>query len=614
MGFFNAFSQKLFGPYGPSGNVPPSENPNAPTTQSPPVTGAPSRHATCPHDALNPHGGTGTSEQKRTHNVTLPTNPAPGLNGPFGPSKRHQPADIPSKSSTSPDVGQHVNLATALWMLGAGKPLEEVRHFLERTGKPSAQDYQVLAERFEKLNRSPSDGPSTSAPAAPITDRPSGPVNALPVRASAGAPQAKSGAPVNKATLNPPAGVPSAHTFNKLVRTSARSSSDDGLPAEQLSVRLAIRACNITTLPSRERMGKFTAILHDTRKLPVEVWDWVLMKLAEAVRCLPDDEQPAAIGRMLDVIEDMPNKPMPAVMSELDYAANRLGMEQAAALRRRIDAMRSAHTARSEAERPARTDWEIDAERLAERAKKIATVPEPHRMAEFSATLQETQNLPENYWGKPLMKLANNAVPQLPEGERPAAIRKVLDVIGKTPNVATPELLAQLRHEATYMSAHSTELLRRIKSLGRLLPMVDRFVGEETGRAGTVIYLNESQRAAYKVHVNDGRLLDVHGQRLDTRTAGSERPENKGRAIFVMIEGHLYVAKHYATHVFQHSSLSGGACVEAAGEIVVKDGKLKFISRLSGHYRPSREHLDHAIDRLRKMGVDYPFEIDERVH
>ncbi|MDA0647399.1 hypothetical protein, partial [Nonomuraea ferruginea] len=136
----------------------------------------------------------------------------------------------------------------------------------------------------------------------------------------------------------------------------------------------------------------------------------------------------------------------------------------------------------------------------------------------------------------------------------------------------------------------------------RTIPMRRQHVGEE--RTG-VRYLDEKGLASRRLVIHDGKLYDVYGRPFDTTRAHAHF-SGKGRAIFVMDRyGNLYANSKHVVGEFHHSSFLRGGEVAAAGDVEVKDGVLKAISRHSGHYRPGPEALRQAIDRLRSAGVDF---------
>lgn len=55
---------------------------------------------------------------------------------------------------------------------------------------------------------------------------------------------------------------------------------------------------------------------------------------------------------------------------------------------------------------------------------------------------------------------------------------------------------------------------------------------------------------------------------------------------------------------FQHSSFLHGARISAAGLIKIKDGRLRKLSPLSGHYRPPTKNFRAFVRSLRDAGVD----------
>lgn len=55
---------------------------------------------------------------------------------------------------------------------------------------------------------------------------------------------------------------------------------------------------------------------------------------------------------------------------------------------------------------------------------------------------------------------------------------------------------------------------------------------------------------------------------------------------------------------FQHSSFLHGARISAAGLIRIKDGQLRRLSPLSGHYRPPTKNFRAFVHNLQDNGVD----------
>lgn len=140
-----------------------------------------------------------------------------------------------------------------------------------------------------------------------------------------------------------------------------------------------------------------------------------------------------------------------------------------------------------------------------------------------------------------------------------------------------------------------------------LAEMDPEYAGEETGRVwGTKVkYLDQVERQQYKLSIKDGRLFDESGNPFDTSGASSVFAGGSGSAIFVMDEqGNIYASKTQTVGKFHHSSFLAGKPVASAGEITVKDGYVKEITRRSGHYQPTEAQSMQVLTQLRTNGVD----------
>lgn len=65
----------------------------------------------------------------------------------------------------------------------------------------------------------------------------------------------------------------------------------------------------------------------------------------------------------------------------------------------------------------------------------------------------------------------------------------------------------------------------------------------------------------------------------------------------------IYAGSHEEGY-FHHSSFLAGKPVSAAGEIEVNNGILKTITDKSGHYRPTAEYTQQAVDGFKSSGID----------
>ncbi|WP_205876622.1 hypothetical protein [Mycobacterium camsae] len=55
--------------------------------------------------------------------------------------------------------------------------------------------------------------------------------------------------------------------------------------------------------------------------------------------------------------------------------------------------------------------------------------------------------------------------------------------------------------------------------------------------------------------------------------------------------------------LFHHSSFFGGEDVAAAGELVVRDGKIELVPDHSGHYAPVQLRTQQVLDQLASQGI-----------
>jgi hypothetical protein len=119
-----------------------------------------------------------------------------------------------------------------------------------------------------------------------------------------------------------------------------------------------------------------------------------------------------------------------------------------------------------------------------------------------------------------------------------------------------------------------------------------------------VHYMDEVEREQSRLFVDgEGRLRSAaDGSLFDTTGGGTVR--SSGRAIFVMDgNGNLYATMDQQVGHIHHSSLLGGADVAGAGEIRVEGGRLVDMTDQSGHYQPTAETNDRALDALRSQGL-----------
>jgi hypothetical protein len=124
------------------------------------------------------------------------------------------------------------------------------------------------------------------------------------------------------------------------------------------------------------------------------------------------------------------------------------------------------------------------------------------------------------------------------------------------------------------------------------------------GNVSTVQFMNRGERLEYLVVVKDG-LLSQGGQPLKcdagagvifSRTYAIDRYGN----LFSKMEA---VAPNRALR-FNHSSYCAGKEILCAGTLACDNGRLVYVSNLSGHYKPDASALSLALIVLGEEGVD----------
>lgn len=130
----------------------------------------------------------------------------------------------------------------------------------------------------------------------------------------------------------------------------------------------------------------------------------------------------------------------------------------------------------------------------------------------------------------------------------------------------------------------------------------DKCTREQLDNAMVHYCKSEEDRKQYRIEfhrTNDGEIIL---RRLSTLKALDTGKEGW---IFVLKNEQLYAApKQIAeTPRFHHSSFFAGGLVDAAGLIVVNEGKLEILYPHSGHYRPSDTHLRFLLKFLQNEGV-----------
>lgn len=119
-----------------------------------------------------------------------------------------------------------------------------------------------------------------------------------------------------------------------------------------------------------------------------------------------------------------------------------------------------------------------------------------------------------------------------------------------------------------------------------------------------VAYLTGQGRRRFLLTVKKG-LWYQNGKIFDTADAQSAHKGGEGKVILVMTsKGEVFASKFQERGRFHHSSFLSGADVAFAGEAKFTNGRMTFISNLSGHYRPANEIVRQFLDILEFNQID----------
>lgn len=164
----------------------------------------------------------------------------------------------------------------------------------------------------------------------------------------------------------------------------------------------------------------------------------------------------------------------------------------------------------------------------------------------------------------------------------------------------------------------NADLFRALDATPALIPQHVQWFKEG------VKYIAEGEaRDRYKVTEKDGRLYfklrreDAESEPFDSKELWDRRrqkgppesgPVPVGNAIWAM-HGKQFYTNISKVGRFHHSSFTAGGAVEAAGEWEVEQGKVKWISGQSGHYKPDIDALVKAVRALPKSVITEETEV-----
>lgn len=110
------------------------------------------------------------------------------------------------------------------------------------------------------------------------------------------------------------------------------------------------------------------------------------------------------------------------------------------------------------------------------------------------------------------------------------------------------------------------------------------------------VYLKESELVKFEYYFNNGLLYSANTGKL----ASFWFEQN----IVISREGRIYIMTQNPFVLLHHSSPVEGDKVFFAGEVVIKKGKIKFLTNGSGHYKPKSMAIYNLLNYLNSIGVD----------
>ena len=111
----------------------------------------------------------------------------------------------------------------------------------------------------------------------------------------------------------------------------------------------------------------------------------------------------------------------------------------------------------------------------------------------------------------------------------------------------------------------------------------------ESDQKLNVRYYTRTEQLAHLILVSDEGLLLSNGEKLSTGA--------RGLIYVITMEGELIAGVNIAK-IVHHTTLAMGKPVLAAGWFAAEHGRIKALSNESGHYRPTKNHLQFVIQYL----------------
>lgn len=115
-----------------------------------------------------------------------------------------------------------------------------------------------------------------------------------------------------------------------------------------------------------------------------------------------------------------------------------------------------------------------------------------------------------------------------------------------------------------------------------------------------IIYLDEKSRSHYELEIKQGEFSEHSRKKLNDTHHLLFGLDRTGK-----FYGKLgFEWKNYGRGYFGHGSFLAGRYLMGEGELLIKKGKLCYLTSNSGHYLPGKRNMRIVLYHLHKSGVD----------
>jgi hypothetical protein len=160
---------------------------------------------------------------------------------------------------------------------------------------------------------------------------------------------------------------------------------------------------------------------------------------------------------------------------------------------------------------------------------------------------------------------------------------------------STPVFVEETRSLSSFDSEY-----KEPKTDGGKYPTTKMTLSSDYDSSHGIVWLTPEQSEKYRVVIKDGKFYDAMGNLYPDTKSSHENHFN-----YVMdAAGNFFLFNEWEEKTIHHSSIVAGGPVAGAGEIIVKDGSIRFIDSNTGHYRKAYKTFSNVLLELQANGVD----------